>query len=156
MPATVRPTTRVLLINDQSVLMLHVDDPTVTTGPNPLPRPDFWMLPGGGVEPGETYETAAHREIYEELGLTDITLGPHIGTRNAVVNWGGRHWDIREHYFAGRINNGTISFANLTPPELPVVKAHRWWTTDEITTSPDLFVPPNVIDHITAALAAVF
>ncbi|MBE1236440.1 NUDIX domain-containing protein [Phaeovibrio sulfidiphilus] len=36
-----------------------------------------WMLPGGGISPGETPETAFRREMQEETGLTvngDLTL----------------------------------------------------------------------------------
>jgi 8-oxo-dGTP pyrophosphatase MutT (NUDIX family) len=32
--------------------------------------PEKWGLVGGHVEPGEEYETAAHRELAEETGLT--------------------------------------------------------------------------------------
>lgn len=32
--------------------------------------PDVWDLPGGHIEPGETPEAAARREIGEELGVT--------------------------------------------------------------------------------------
>lgn len=30
---------------------------------------DFWCIPGGGLDPGESLEDGLRREIYEELGI---------------------------------------------------------------------------------------
>ena len=154
MGPTIRHTARVLLVDGDRILMLYAVDPAATRGRNPLPRPDFWLLPGGGVEDGETHADAARRELYEELGLTDVTLGPQVGARAKVVTWGDQNWDVRERYYAARINSGSVTFDNLTAPEIPVIRAYRWWTSDEIAASDDLFVPPQLPDLIANALAA--
>ena len=52
---------RVLCVSDSQILLVRHDDPD---GGAP-----YWVLPGGGREPGETFEQTAIRETYEETGI---------------------------------------------------------------------------------------
>ena len=40
------------------------------------PFKDYWSIPGGGVEIGESYRAAAARELDEEVGIVPAELNP--------------------------------------------------------------------------------
>ncbi|MFB7031231.1 MULTISPECIES: NUDIX domain-containing protein [unclassified Streptomyces] len=69
--------------------------------------PEYWVLPGGGVEPGDaSREAALHREIHEEIaGKADIVRLLHT-TESA---------DERQLFYLARI--ATWSFDDRTGPE---------------------------------------
>lgn len=65
----------------------------------------YWMLPGGGLDYGETFEQCAIREIAEETGL-EITIERLLYLSEAICPRGTRH--VVNAYMLGRIEGGEI------------------------------------------------
>ena len=117
-------------------------------------RPDagtWWFPPGGGVEPGETIEAAAHREVLEETGLVLGELGPAVGRRRVEFPFDGRIIVSDEVYFVVRVAGGAISTDGWTELEREVVEEHRWWTMDELRITAEMVYPEDLLDLIEAS-----
>lgn len=90
-----RPAGRVLLVDtDGRVLLFR------TTFPEGPRDAELWITPGGALDPGETYEEAAARELWEETGLAGVTLGPCVWVRRHVWQWGDQWVDSYERFFS--------------------------------------------------------
>ncbi|WP_411114935.1 NUDIX hydrolase [Streptomyces sp. 029-5] len=88
----------VLVTADDTMLVIRRTRPGV---------PEYWVLPGGGVEPSdESREAALHREIHEEIaGKADIIRLLHTMESD----------DERQLFYLARI--ATWSFDDRTGPE---------------------------------------
>lgn len=148
----VRPTARLLVIdNQQRVLLFSIHDATSLHDQ----RPDFthyWLTPGGGVDPGETFEQAAIRELWEETGVQITALGPCVWLYERVIRFPDRSMHLQERFYLVRIAAAKISFANLLPYEQITHRGHRWWRVDELERSSDLFLPHTLPQMIRGLL----
>ena len=67
----------------------------------------LWGVPGGGMEPGETFEQAAARELQEETGLTGVPLRPAGSLSGPECHHVYPHGD--EVYMVGMAFRGVLS-----------------------------------------------
>jgi 8-oxo-dGTP pyrophosphatase MutT (NUDIX family) len=105
-----------------------------------------------GVEPGETYERAARRELWEETGIeASEDIGPCVLEQESV----GRHADYGNQDIVYRNRHFTVQLrpdevASLDPSAITRsgYLGHRWWSLDELESTSDPVWPKN--------LAAIF
>jgi 8-oxo-dGTP pyrophosphatase MutT (NUDIX family) len=97
-------------------------------------RKEGFEVPKGHVEPQETQEAAALRELHEETGITSsIGVGPEIGVLEYSFEQNGMPVTKRVHYFAAFAPPGeSVQFG-----ELPGrTKELRWITSTELLALP--------------------
>jgi len=137
---------RALVIDDASrVLLVHFE----------IPVGSFWATPGGGIEPGESPESAIRRELMEEVGIRDVSLGPVIWTRTHVFPMSPDFDGQRETIFLVRCyrqsGEPTMSSAELRSEG---VTEARCWSLEELRgAAGERFAPlrlPQLVDSLLA------
>ena len=137
----IRPTARLLVIDDrQRLLLIRVHD----TRPVHEAFPDmsvYWNTPGGGVEPHETHQQAAQRELWEETGITTDQVDTCVWLHERIL--AGDKWRVvlQERFFVVYVPTSVISLAHLLPYEQHAHKAYYWWTHQELVQSSESFMP---------------
>ncbi len=76
-----------------------------------------WSLPKGHIEPGETPEQAAEREIREETGIEGRVLAP-LGTIDFWFMLEAQRVHKTVHHFLLEAHGGTLSDADLEVDEV--------------------------------------
>jgi 8-oxo-dGTP pyrophosphatase MutT (NUDIX family) len=138
----VRPAARALVVDDSLRLLLFRGE---------LPdRAPWWFAPGGAVERDETHEAALVRELREEtgIGVELATLSAPVWTRDYLFTWRGQVERHLERFYLVRVTDHDVDTSEFEPTEAGVIRAHRWWTLDDIRTSQERFSPAGLANHL--------
>ena len=100
------------------------------------------------MQPGETYAQAARREVFEETGIRDVTIGRCVWTQEKLVaDPSGNPQLVIGRFFVARVaGDPAIHYGGHEPLEASTVVGHHWLTHDEIIERErtETFVPPGL------------
>ncbi|BEP13075.1 hypothetical protein acdb102_13860 [Acidothermaceae bacterium B102] len=121
--APIRQAARVVLVDDEGrvLLLWHLGDLD----------DHHWAPPGGGIEPGETVLEAAARELWEEVGFTDVVLSRPVWTWQHDFRYHGEQITQHETIFICRVPHREPrgQAENLV---LDSIAEWRWWHPEDL------------------------
>ena len=139
-----RPSSRLLVIDPSNrVLLFRFEHKS-----GALAGQNFWATPGGGLDPGESYEQAACRELLEETGLSVDDPGPMVNQRIVTFQMpDGKVVRADERFFLIRTDAArTLSTERWTDLEREVMANHHWWSADELLATSEQVWPEDLPD----------
>lgn len=146
-----RTAARLLPVSPQGrVLLLEAQDPA-------FPGDLHWISVGGAVDPGESHEEAALRELVEETGIVAelaAVVGP-LGTGVHPFSWNGTDYVSHSTFYAIPLaEDVTVRFDGLDAGEVGNIFRAEWWTPEDLEADGSA-ASADMPDMMRAAIAAV-
>jgi 8-oxo-dGTP pyrophosphatase MutT (NUDIX family) len=148
-PWTLRRTAaRVVLLDGEGrIFLMQAYDPADPS------KPQWWEIPGGGIDRGETSAEAAARELHEETGITAARIGPCIWVQHAEFDFGGFHFDQDEFVHVAWSDGGQWRPQGLELLEHLAFTDGRWWSLDELLASEVPLLPNRLRELLPPIIA---
>jgi ADP-ribose pyrophosphatase YjhB (NUDIX family) len=130
------------------LLRCRDDEPINPATPGQL---EYWSTPGGGLEPGETHDACALRELREELGIapSQVRLCGPVASWQTTLRCRGTLTLVVERWIVARLAPTTLGrpapldLSGLTGDERRWIREARWWTVEETQACPlPIMTPP--------------
>ncbi|HSJ78061.1 MAG TPA: NUDIX domain-containing protein [Erythrobacter sp.] len=107
-------------------------------------RPPFWVTAGGECEPGESFEDAARRELFEETGIVADPGAQIARMTPEFITVEGEPVQADERFFLVRVDEAAIDTSRHTALEQRLMTQHRWFTRAELADWPEAVFPVNL------------
>lgn len=143
----IRHAGRVILLDpDDRVLLMRYDD-----GP---PNGVHWSTPGGGLNPGEDYASAAARELAEETGWHDIALLGEIHRWTHTMEYDDVIVRQIDRFFLARTGQPKREISGVEAMHASDgIATWRWWSLAELDSTAEAIWPPELTSLVRAERA---
>jgi 8-oxo-dGTP pyrophosphatase MutT (NUDIX family) len=136
------------LDQDGRIFLINASDPGDPS------KPAWWEIPGGGIDGYETSAHACARELWEEAGIGEATIGPIIWYQHVNFTFAGYHFDQDEVIHVAWCRSDTAHAPQgLELFEAMAFKGSRWWTLDELLASEEPTLPTRLREFLPPIIA---